>query len=332
MKKTLLAAFFLVFLSHSAAFSQEKVDQLFFEARGSFSAALAPDESAFRFNGEHFMFHMLGHLSDNITYRVRHRFTKAVFDKENPLNGTDHLWVNWAPTSKWDFTFGKHPILAGGFEWDSAPLDVYYWSGFGQKMWQFYMLGVIAAYNPGPGQRVRLQLCNSPLARGKYNSFNWNLGWYGRMAPWWQTIWTFSLMEDVNRTNLNMISLGNKFCFGEHYLELDWTNRAPMSRFSVLKDWSIVAKLNISAGDWNLFVKGGYDVNTELGAFNAGEPFDVIVMPGTEYAYFGGGVEYYPLKNKIVRLHGLWYTDNRDKSQNLTVGASIRLDVIKKAR
>ena len=43
-------------------------------------------------------------------------------------------------------------------------------------------------------------------------------------------------------------------------------------------------------------------------------------------------MEYYPLKNKIVRLHGLWYTDNRDKSQNLTVGASIRLDVIKKTR
>ena len=73
----------------------------------------------------------------------------------------------------------------------------------------------------------------------------------------------------------------------------------------------------------DIFVKGGYDDNSINYVNTLNNPF-VYRDP---YKYVGGGVEYYPLDSKDLRLHCVYYYNNEDKIHNLDLGATWKLSV-----
>ena len=119
MKKIGFVLFAL--LLTSAAKAQNAVDNLFIDMRGAFHQEFN-GESGYKskFIGEHFNLNILGHISPNVTYRIRQRFNKKVFDEKNMFNATDFLCINWHPTPKWTFTAGKYAVLIGGYEYDAG--------------------------------------------------------------------------------------------------------------------------------------------------------------------------------------------------------------------
>ena len=82
----------------------------------------------------------------------------------------------------------------------------------------------------------------------------------------------------------------------------------------------------------NVFAKASYEVN------KSGTDADVAVQDGTELTRIGAGMEYFPLKDKNVRVHGYYsyaFGKNtnpngtlRDKESQVNVGVTWRVKVL----
>ena len=309
--------------------AQEKVDKLFFDMRTSFHQELTEGDYTSQLVGEYLNFHILGHLSPTVDYRVRQRLNKKVFDERNMFNATDILYINWQATPRWSFTFGKHAVLIGGYEYDAAPIDVYFYSKFCNNIYQAFTFGASATYTYAPGQSVVAQICNSPLSLGFQNIYAYNLAWCGQFAPWWKTIWSVNFVEDSRKRMVNYIALGNHIQSGDILFDLDLMNRAGLKqqRF-LLSDISVISKFIWSVGAWNICAKAGYERNDAQNVDASGQAYDLVIEPGTTYLYGGCGLEWFPLGREKLRLHAVYYRDNEAHRNNYELGVTWRVNVI----
>lgn len=329
MKRALFAALGLL-LSVLAAQAQVRVDSVYFDGRASFRADMAPGG---HFDaglvGEALNLNMWGKLSPSVSYRLRQRFNIPLYDKDNPLNATDWLLLSWKATPRWTFNAGKMPTLIGGYEWDYAPIDLHFWSNFDDTIGQYYALGGAAIYQIADGQQLQMQVTRSLLSRGYSNVWSSALGWTGSFAPWWKTIWAFTFMDDPYRHRMSYTTLGNRFEAGPVALEVDFMYRRALLPIGGMgPDVTVVGHLWWTLGKFHLFTKGGFDYNDAANVDCNGVPYDLTVAPGTRYYYAGGGVEYFPLGNRHIRLHATGWWDNRANLFTFNAGVSFRLYVV----
>ena len=309
--------------------AQEKVDKLFFDMRTSFHQELTEGGYSSQLVGEYLNFHILGHLSPTVDYRVRQRLNKKVFDERNMFNATDMLYINWQATPRWSFLFGKHAVLIGGYEYDAAPIDVYFYSKFCNNIYQAFTFGASATYTCAPGQSVVAQVCNSPLSLGFQNIYAYNLAWCGQFAPWWKTIWSVNFVEDSRKQMVNYIALGNHIQSGDILFDLDLMNRAGLKQQRFLfSDISVISKFIWSVGAWNLCAKAGYERNDAQNVDASGHAYDLVIEPGTRYLYGGCGLEWFPLGREKLRLHAVYYRDSEMHRNNCELGVTWRVNVI----
>ena len=309
--------------------AQEKVDKLFFDMRTSFHQEVTEGVYTGQLVGEYLNFHILGHLSPTVNYRVRQRLNKKVFDERNMFNATDMMYIGWQATSRWSFTFGKHAVLIGGYEYDAVPIDVYFYSKFCNNLYQGFTFGASAAYTYAEDQSVVAQICNSPLSLGFQNVYAYNLAWCGQFAPWWKTLWSVNLVEDSRKRMINYIALGNHIQSGDILFDLDLMNRAGLGqRRFLFSDISVISKFIWSVGDWNLCAKAGYERNDAENVDASGQAYDLVIEPGTTYLYGGCGLEWFPLGREKLRLHAVYYRDSEMHRNNYELGVTWRVNVI----
>lgn len=328
-KQRILLASLLAVLSLPLG-AQIHVDEVYVDARATFHQDLTNGVYNTHFQGDYFNLHVVGQLSDRLSFRIRQRMNKKI-DDQNPFNATDFLWLKWQPVSKWSFTFGKQPILVGGYEIDSAPIDVYYYGAFTNHWVQYYAFGVSATFSPVPGQNISLQFCPSPVSPAKQNAYSYNLYWNGSFAPWWLTTWSYNYVEDERKQMMNWISLGNRFLLGPLALDVDFINRAAFGqpRF-FFSDYSLIGKAILTLGKWNLCTKVGYERNDAANVDAAGNTYDLALPAGNDYLYYGAGVEYFPLGNNNLRIHAAWFRDNHDNVHNFDLGITWRFWIYKR--
>ena len=177
--------------------AQNAVDRFYLDMRTSFHQETEPGTCRSQLVGEYLNLHLLGHVSENVTYRIRQRLNKKVFDERNMFNATEFMCVTWQATPRWSLTAGKQAVLIGGYEYDAPPIDVYFYSQFCNNLYQAYSFGITGAYEFSPSQRFVAQVCNSPLSLGYMSVYAWNLAWGGQFAPWWKTLWSVNMVEDA---------------------------------------------------------------------------------------------------------------------------------------
>lgn len=341
MKKTILILTCLLSAVGFAA-AQEKhtfIEELSFDTRATFHQQTTAGVYDSHFQGDYFNLHIKGQLYDGLTFRVRQRLNKKIYDK-NPFNATDFLWLTWAPTPKISFTAGKHPIMVGGYEIDSAPIDVYYYGAFSNNLKQYYAFGVSATYTPIPGQNISVQFIPSPISPVTQNSYSYNLYWNGSFFPCWNTTWSYNLVEDELHRKMNWVVLGNKFFMGKLVVDVDFIDRFAFKQTNPLTDWSFIVKAILTLGKWNLCTKVGYERNDAANvdpdwnhdwdslvpASHIGS-YDLVLPAGNDYLYYGAGVEYFPLNNDRLRLHAVYFRDNHDIVNNFDIGITWRFKV-----
>jgi len=320
-------AFIAVLLTAISLNAGNGVDSLFFDARGTFHQETMNGKYDSRLQADYLNFHMFGKIADNVTYRVRQRLNKGI-EERNLFSATDWMCISWKATPKWTFTAGKTAILIGGYEYDSAPIDVYFYSRFCNELNQGFAFSVNANYEFVPGQVLAMQISNSPLSYGFQNMYAYNLAWMGHFTPWWKTIWSANMVEDEYHRMINYISLGNHWTFGNVAIDLDLMNRTSFKQKNPLSDYTVISKLIWSVGKWNYCAKVGYESNALDNVDANGLAFDTVIAPGTEYLYGGVGIEYFPLGNPTLRLHTAYFRDNFDHRNNLQIGITWRFNVI----
>ena len=308
------------------------VDSVWMDTRNTFHQQVCQGVYDSHFQGDYHNFHLSGHLTDKLTYRVRHRLNKKIEDG-NPFSATDFLWLKWQASSKWAFTAGKHSIMIGGYEIDSAPIDVYYYGAFSNNLAQFYAFGAAATYTPVPGQDIWFQFCPSPVTPGTQDAYSFNIYWGGHIGKDIQTTWSVNFVEDKYHRIMNWIVLGNKFFFGDLVVDVDFINRASVNQPQFLgTDWTVIGKAIWSVGKWNFCTKAGYETNSAANVDADGLSYDLVLPAGNKYLYYGAGIEYFPLRSERVRLHAAWFRDNHDNINNFDMGITWRVSIYKRRK
>ena len=312
------------------SYAQGKVDNLFFDMRATFHQETEDGVYNSQIQGEYLNFHLIGHINDQIDYRIRQRLNKKVFDEKNMFNATDMMYINWRADSHWSFLFGKYAVLIGGYEYDAAPIDVYYYSKFCNNLYQGFTFGASASYRYAEKQSFVAQICNSPLSLGEMTSYAYNFAWNGEFTPWWKTIWSVNIVEDNQRRPINYIALGNHFVFPDAILDIDVMNRAWFGQNQFFfSDMTLISKFIWSVGKWNICAKAGYEWNDISNVDANGVAYDAVITPGTEYVYAGCGLEWFPFGRDNIRLHAVYYSDSDRHRNNFELGLTWRVDVIR---
>ena len=308
----------------------QHIDEIFVDTRASFHQDWTDAGHNTHFQGDFFNLHLKGELSPELTFRVRQRMNKKI-DDQNPFNATDFLWLRWQATPRWSFTAGKQAILVGGYEIDSAPIDVYYYGAFSSRWYQYYAFGLSATYSPAQGQNISFQFCPSPVSPAKQNAYTYNLYWNGHIGKNWLTTWSYNYVEDERKQMMNWIALGNRFLMGPLAVDVDFINRAAFGqKHFFLTDWSLIGKAILTLGKWNICTKVGYERNDQENVNSEGVTYDLILPAGNDYLYGGAGLEYFPLGNDTLRLHCAWFRDNHDHIDNFDIGITWRFHIYKR--
>lgn len=249
------------------------------------------------FKGEYLLLGVSGQLNEHISYAWRQRIHKKI-DQSDMFDATDWMYINYKFDPHWSVAAGKQVAMVGGYEYDRSPLDIYLASEFWNNVAPF-QFGASASYTTTNGKscftaQVTQSLFNIPSRR---DMLAYHLHWAGKYG-WFNSLYSLNMIEYAPQRFISYIALGNKFNAGNASLELDLMNRAARHQTFLLKDCSVMARLDYRLlPHLGLYGKFTYDVNrTDTEA-------DKSVMAGTEMTAYGGGLEFFPAKgNPDVRI------------------------------
>lgn len=262
------------------------------------------------FKGRYLNIRMDGNLADGLTYSYRQRLNKPNANASF-FDATDWLTLTYSRRN-WGVSAGKQVVAIGGYEYDRAPIDLYFCSEYWNNI-ACYQMGVSGFYTTDDSRdKILFQFCESPFRRNALNAgnkemFAYNLMWYGSHG-FFSPMYSLNMIEWLPGRFINYVVLGNRFEFGRFALELDYMNRAVSAKDFFGRDFSVMGELSWKPVErLNVFIRATYDLN------NTGEEGDLCVASGTDLFRVGGGVEFYPLKNsRNLRLHlNCCYTDGR---------------------
>jgi len=304
------------------------------------------------FHGKYFNLMMGGDLGSGFSYYFKQRIvanpgTVTFFDN------TDFLYLDYKPTQNWRLRFGKDAMALGGFEYDASPIDVYFPTNLWRNIYCF-QLAASGAYITDDGNHTFVaQVSNSPYIN--YGNLNYdaglvayNLYWSGRIGHW-QTLWSTSMVEYKWDHYLNMTMIGNKLVYDRWDIYLDLMHHA-LSFDDWGKNFGFVSCANYYFTDrFNIFIKGMYEQNKSSETLASSVSMDHQLQAGHTSARYGLGFEWYPSKQKNVRLHiyGCRMTDSytvddaadprygqdvTDAAWNFNIGATWTMDFSDKLR
>lgn len=284
-KKLLLLTAFALFVSSLSA----QLSRLDVEVRGDWQYENLEGETlpaASGFEGKFLNFRMDGSLAEHLSYSIRYRVHKV---QANPFAATDWATLTYS-TDNWDFSAGKQVVAIGGYEYDRAPIDIYFASEYWHQI-ACYQFGVSATYKFGSKYNSKLlaQICQSPYDFANQNLYAYNLMYMSDFA-----LSSVNFLEYAPNKYLGYVALGDKEKFGAVSVEWDVMTRFDFENkgcsFSSMLDvaWAVNEKLN-------LFTHASYDANEGV--------IDPTVLPGTDVWRVGGGAEYFPTAKRNVRIH-----------------------------
>lgn len=312
-----------------------RINELYFETRLGFQGehldGKAVDDAT-GFRGQYLNFRLDGQITRGLTYSYRQRLNRNT--NQSFFDATDWIHLDWQATPRWGFSAGKQVVAIGGYEYDRAPIDLYYCSEFWNQI-PCYQLGVSASCQVAPQDRLLLQVCNSPLrAWSGGNTYAINLMWYGHHG-WWETMWSANAVPTSPHRWISYLALGNRFHLGSRlHLDVDWMNRASKGQ-GIISDMSLMSELSLQAhATTRCFVGYTYDQN------KSGTSADVLVLDGTRLHRTSAGVEVSPLRRYPRSLRAFaavsynWGTNSnpQDVNQNRQflgqAGIKFQLDVL----
>ena len=290
-------------ISLSAAAQEASLLKLDVEARVDYTNVYQSSEKindASGFKGRYLNIRLDGKLAENVSYSYRQRLNKPNKDATF-FDATDWITIDYR-LGNWTLSGGKQVVGIGGFEYDGAPIDLYFCSEYWNNI-ACYQYGASLAWDTDSrNDRLMFQFCESPFRSNALNvrnneMFAYNIMWAGSHGIY-SSLYSLNFIEYLPGRFINYLALGNRFTAGDFRLDLDFMNRS-VSAKDFGKDFSIMCELKwfpISCLD--VFAKATHDRNL------ADEEGDWCVTPGTSITRIGGGIEYYPIKDsKALRLH-----------------------------
>ncbi|MBQ6613489.1 MAG: porin [Alistipes sp.] len=288
------------------------------------------------FKVRYFNFRMDGQISPKFSYSWRQRFNRVNTISEFAQN-TDWFNLTYKPIENISISAGKQVLMIGGWEYDRAPIELYFCSEFWNNV-NCYQLGASVAYTTKEGNdTILFQACQSPYdtTLSTVDYYAYNLYWSGSHGCY-TALYSLNFMQYAPGKYDKYIALGNQFKFGDATIQLDLMNRGTTFSDLMFDNFSVMGEFSYLIADRvNVFAKATYDKIGNSAVAASG------LIPGTEITRLGGGVEYYPMGaqgNRDVRLHAA-YAYNFGENTNIagtavpkgsffTVGLTWKIDVM----
>lgn len=227
-----------------------------------------------------------------------------------------------------DITLGKDAIAFGGFEKAedefNGYLDAYSTSW---HLIQPYLWGGKLAYNIDEDQSVFFQALNSPFVLDENRPLafqnglmTYSAGWNGLMTENWETMWSATYMQTGDDVNIKMLSLGDRWSLGDWQLTLDLEARAQAAATLVNNEMTTVGEVRYKAEKFDAFSRFGWEfchqtgnnyfADEEGGRYIDGLIVPNFVTPDKDYLFGSLGIEYFPLKDRSLRVHAIGVANN----------------------
>lgn len=338
MKRVIIAILFATVFLPKDVLSQDTIPtvRLKFDTRFDFTAKIPMQDSLSTlssFDGKYLNIVLDGELNDKFSYNYRQRM--ILDSKPNYrtfFNATDWLYLTYKINKNFSFSGGKQVVAIGGFEYDAAPISMYLWSDFWNNVTCYQIGGKLNYKTTNEKQNIAFQVVNSPFTTQTLQGiYAYNLIWYGDFKNF-STIYSLNRIEYEKAHYINYISLGNKISFNKFSAEIDLMNRFSDRQKDLVSDYSVIGHLKYAVNDKLIvLVKSGYDQNKAQTPSET-DIHDRYVVPGTEYFFYGAGVEYFPITNsKDVRIHAIWASNNNLlQYHTFNVGVRWQMNVLKK--
>ena len=243
-----VAAFSVSALSAQSGYEKEnEIFRIGVEARFDYlNQALAGnhDAAGSGFKVRYFNFRMDGQISPKFSYSWRQRFNRANSISEFAQN-TDWLNLTYKPIENISISAGKQVLMIGGWEYDRAPIELYFCSEFWNNV-NCYQLGASVAYTTNKGNdTILFQACQSPYdtTSASVDYYAYNLYWSGSHGCY-TALYSLNFMQYAPGKYDKYIALGNQFKFGDATLQLDLMNRGTTLRDLMFDNFSVMGEFS----------------------------------------------------------------------------------------
>ena len=280
------------------------------------------EDNTYGFGGRYFNIRLGGNLSEHFSYYLRQRII-ATPGSSTLFDNTDFLYINYKMSPNWTLRAGKDALLVGGFEYDAAPIDVYF-NTYSWDMFYCFQLAASASYTSSDGnQSVAFQVANSPYVYSLFyqpatlgyenetSLLSYNLFWAGTFGHF-KTLYSVNMFERERGYFMNYIALGHKLIYDRWDIYLDLMHHS-LGTDDWGKTFGIVSCANYWIKPWlSVFAKGGYETNHSkyeiayadfVSAVAPVDALDILAQPETDSYFFGFGIEMMPPFCKDVRIH-----------------------------
>ena len=272
-----------------------------------------------RFQFSDFLVQVEGLLTKNIGYNFRFVFNSSPPDISGISADVQYANITYTTTNKrWFFQAGKGFLNVGTVEQEYDPNDVYIYGVVGNNL-GVYKTGVTAQYNSKNGQSVGIQVLNSSLdSIGKQNNFEYNAYWYGSLVK--GKVLPFMSATTILGTNTTsvtpyVINLGVQWVFDRMKIDTDYSVAHNMPNFYQNTTYTSVPVKILFDGD---HFKPAFKY-----IYNKVKADDPLIIQDNEQNFtaiseldshtFELALQYYPIKNKNLRVHlmGAYTTDQQ---------------------
>lgn len=264
-------------------------------------------ESAGKFFGDALYLNIDGKISPHFSYSFNQTLAASFMDDCSGFNGTNWLTLTYE-TDNFAFTAGKDGLLVGSFEYDSSNIDSYFdMNSMFYNMLECWQWGIYGTWYASENQEASLQIANSPFSYGEPNLFAYAAAWRGSW-DFYESYWTVNLWQMEPGSYVKALNFGNRFYFGNLTFDLEYMTRGAEVKGLFTKDFTLMTKPSYNMADrLTVFGKFGWERTAE------DLPYELAYEEclGSDYLFYGAGVEYYPLKdNQDIRLHAAWAGNN----------------------
>lgn len=264
-----------------------------------------------------------GNLNEHFSYSVCNHWLgdDPEWLYKNTLHSDNTNWVDWVNLTyaigNFSITAGKDMVTMGGIEYDDYDFDVY--TDLCSGLWQnysCYQWGAKAALEvPGLNSTFAFQFSTSPFGEHPFDSkrFNYSLSWNGEYGPF-RTIWSFTAVEDENRSLIPLACLGQSLELGSWTLGLDVFSQVGNEEYILSDGWTVLPSLRFDPGDhWSIFAKGGIETVTD-----SDKKVD-------DNWFAGMAAEWFPLSERNWRVHAACSYNHILDTVFVTLGTKINL-------
>lgn len=225
-----------------------------------------------------------GSFNSKLSFDYFQHFNRLVPVKEM-LYAADRLYLRYTPTEHWSFTAGKIVSAFGSFEYDDAPIDIYFYTRHLLSC-GFFLPGIDVSYHFNGGKdSFSLQMTKGAhTEHGEWGRYSYNFMWTGHHG-WMNTLYSANMHELPDGYKQYEIALGHRMNAGWFSADVDLCNRFFSERKSnnPFSSGFFMTRLSAEMGRYaSAQVKASYDFDRVIGdRFQTGIAFEFFPYKGS---------------------------------------------------